>query len=254
MVERKISKVKSKDWILRNIYRMSTRTKPPYPPKVGESIGSWTVIAVWTNAKGFLQSFKCKCSCGHIEEYVNPSNLKVGNTQQCRSCAQKNRSAEPSVNWTNDCFYPGTDETRKKLLKSRLQGMIARCNQQHHIDAGIKVHAKWITDPNTFVAYIITLDGWSDPSLIPDRKNSFGNYEPENIRFITEADNARNKTNTKMVLFNGEKIDAMSFIEREFGIKRVSDNRKLYNLVYAKIKLGLTGEQIVMYAKMKRLV
>ena len=253
-MEREISKNKLKtDWILRDIYRMSTRTKPPYPPKVNQTVGSWLVIGAWTNRKGFLQSFKCKCSCGHIEEFVNPSNLKVGNTTQCKSCAQKNRSAEPNVNWSDDCFPPLMEDKLKNLLKSRLSGMIARCNQQHHIDAGIKVYSKWVMEPNEFVQYIIKLPGWSKSNLVPDRINSRGNYEPGNIRFITEANNARNKTNTKTVQYNGETIDAMSFIEQEFGIKRVSENRKLYNTVYKCVKRKMSGENIIKYVKMKRL-
>lgn len=256
MNERVVSKqsAKKNDWILREFYRLSTRTKPPYPPKVNQTIGSWLVIGAWTNSKGFLQAFKCKCICGHIEEYVNVSNLKIGNTTQCKSCAQKNRDTEPAVKWSDGCFPTLMNYNLKNLIKSRLSGMISRCNQQHHIDNDIKVYYRWVIDPSEFVQYIISLPGWYKSELIPDRIDSSGNYEPGNIRFITEADNARNKTNTRMVQYNGEEIDAMSFIENEFGVKRVSDNQKLYNFVYAKIKLGLSGEQIVKYVKMKRLV
>ena len=257
MVEREISKKSLKvkpDWTLREFYRMSKRTKPPMPPKVGTKVGSWTVIGAWTNSKGYLQSLKCQCDCGRVEEYINPSNIKVGNTQQCKSCGQKNRKLDKGADWSKANFPSNMNEIHKKRLKDILGGMIARCSQQHHIDTNIKVHESWISNPNTFISHMLTLDDWSVNDLIPDREDTFKGYEPGNVRFITHKDNARNRTDTVFVKYKGESIDVMSFAQQMFGLSRVSDNRKLYNAIHARASKGIDGELIIKYVKMKRLI
>ena len=40
---------------------------------------------------------------------------------------------------------------------------------------------------------LVTLDGWDDPDLELDRINNDRGYEPENLRFVTRAENTRNK-------------------------------------------------------------
>jgi len=242
------------DWILRDRFRVSRRTKPPYPPKMNEVIGSWTVIGIWTNKKGYLKSYKCKCACGHTEMYVNTNNLKVGNTTQCKSCGQKGKRTVPLVSWNNAVWPERLSNIDRQTVKSRLAGMIARCEKQHHIDNGIKVHNDWIYNSQTFLEFIIQLEGWDNKELIPDRINTRGNYEPGNIRFITNKENARNMTTTKYLTYEDKQYDIASFMETFFGVKKVKDNKKLYNFINAKMNEGKTGDVIMRWIKLKRLV
>ena len=256
MAERILSSenIKLDNLILRNVFRMSKRTKI-LPPKVGDKIGSWTIIGAWTTEKGYLSYYRCKCDCGAIEEYVNPSNIKSGSSKQCRSCGQANREeTKITANWSNDSFKKPLDQKQKDILIKRLGGMIDRCNTDAHKSKNITVHQQWLDDPSTFVDYITTLPGWEIESLIPDRINTFEGYVPGNIRFINNKENARNRTDTKFLKFEGKDVDIMSFIQTQFGVETAKQNVKLYNMVYMMAKKGQPGENIIKMCKMKKVI
>ncbi len=55
----------------------------------------------------------------------------------------------------------------------------------------------------------VNFKAWSDvngykENLVIDRRNTYGNYEPSNCRWITQKDNTRNTSRTKFYTFNGE--------------------------------------------------
>ena len=89
-------------------------------------------------------------------------------------------------------------EHRSRLL-SRLAAAINRChrpkdkNFKHYGERGVTVSPTWRADKAEFLRYIQTCPGWDNPVLEMDRRDVNGNYEPGNIRFITRAENMRNK-------------------------------------------------------------
>ncbi len=91
------------------------------------------------------------------------------------------------------------DLSHDKRLLGRIGLIIYRCcdptcaGWKDYGGRGIKVHEPWITDKGSFLAYLKTLDGWTDPELTIDRtENSLG-YEPGNLRFATRSLQNRNK-------------------------------------------------------------
>jgi hypothetical protein len=58
---------------------------------------------------------------------------------------------------------------------------------------GITLYCDWVNDPKSFVEYCKTLSGWDDPLLTLDRINNDGNYEPNNIRFVSRTIQSRNR-------------------------------------------------------------
>lgn len=54
---------------------------------------------------------------------------------------------------------------------------------------------EWRTDPAAFVAFALS-NGWK-PGLEIDRINGDGDYEPENVRFVTKEINRRNRGKQK---------------------------------------------------------
>jgi hypothetical protein len=94
-------------------------------------------------------------------------------------------------------------EHRVRLL-NRISACHSRCfnpktrNFSSYGGRGITV--TWGRDRRAFLEYLVTLDGWDDPSLELDRIDVDGPYGPGNLRFATKSENAKNK----------RRVDAMS--------------------------------------------
>jgi hypothetical protein len=82
--------------------------------------------------------------------------------------------------------------------------MIRRCtNPSFHMyrwygGRGIKVCERWTKVEN----FIADLDHLFAPGLEIDRINNDGNYEPGNVRFVTSAENLRNRESRKDCIEN----------------------------------------------------
>ena len=85
-----------------------------------------------------------------------------------------------------------------KLYK-KVYSAINRCSTHlHYGGRGIQVHKPWLKDPTAFVVYLTTLEGWNNPSLMLDRIDNDGHYEPGNLRFTTyEESNYNRRPNSK---------------------------------------------------------
>lgn len=78
---------------------------------------------------------------------------------------------------------------------------------------GIAVYPPWLKDPATFAAYLRTLEGWDNAGLMLDRINVDGNYEPNNLRYVTpkvSANNRRSKARVEIdnLLFRILNVDS----------------------------------------------
>ena len=127
----------------------------------------------------------CKCECGN-EVLVESNNLKTGHTQSC-GCFQ--REATSSANKTH-----GKRHTR---LYSIWNCMKNRCYRKcfhafhHYGGRGIKVCDEWLHNFQSFYDWAMA-NGYKDDLSI-DRINPNGNYEPTNCRWVTMAEQNKNK-------------------------------------------------------------
>lgn len=82
--------------------------------------------------------------------------------------------------------------------------MRRRCrekNRKHYFQKGIKVCKEW-NDFNIFSKWAYS-NGYKD-TLTIDRIDFNGNYEPSNCRWITNAEQQRNRSDIHYLSFNGE--------------------------------------------------
>lgn len=99
--------------------------------------------------------------------------------------------------------------------------MIDRCyNDRHpHFDRyggrGISVCDRW---KQSFIAFLEDMGDRPD-GLTLERKDTHGNYEPENCIWATHQEQNRNKTNGTALEFNGETMSVTEWSER-LGIDR----------------------------------
>lgn len=84
-------------------------------------------------------------------------------------------------------------------LRLAATGAIRRCTDpryklfKNYGGRGIKVYKPWIENPEKFITYLATLEGYDDPELVLDREDNDGNYRPGNLRFITRVESNINR-------------------------------------------------------------
>ena len=105
---------------------------------------------------------------------------------------------------------------------------------KYYGDRGIKVCSEWIHNPVAFIKWALR-NGYKK-NLHIDRINNDSDYSPENCRFVTNTENARNKTNNKMTLAKVKEIRAKySFrkytapmLAAEYGVSQWS----IYDIIW----------------------
>jgi hypothetical protein len=167
----------------------------------------------------------CRCECARYV-HVRGATLKAGRTSACPSCAAIERNTTHGAT--------GTD------LYSRWRAMINRCeNRNHHAwphygGRGITVCKEW----HQFEAFARDMGTGFSPLLELDRIDVDGNYEPDNCRWLTHAQQQRNKRTNHLVTFYNRAMTVTEWAEL-LGINR---NTLAYRLLR-----GWTTERALTY-------
>lgn len=139
----------------------------------------------------------CKCDCGGQKETIS-TNLLRGQTTSCGCKVVENvRSIS--------CKH---GESHTSRLYNIWAGMKKRCyspNNHKYKDygaRGIKMCNEWLKDYTVFRDWAMA-NGYTDGTTI-DRIDNNGNYEPGNCRWITVAEQQKNRRNTRLYIMNGQ--------------------------------------------------
>ena len=133
----------------------------------------------------------CKCDCGN-ETRVNAYKLTSGHTKSC-GCLKHNG-------------YHYTHKLGKPKTYSHWVNMKTRCYNKNSVkyktygERGITVCDEWL-DFKNFHEWAIT-HGYED-GLTIDRIDNDKGYCPENCRWVTRLQQAKNKRNNHMITYNG---------------------------------------------------
>jgi len=110
---------------------------------------------------------------------------------------------------------------------------------------GITVCERWRDNPQAFIEDILSLIGPRPPKKVLDRKNNDGNYEPNNIRWVTRHESTMNRRRD-----GGLKLDRTIVldIKRRLSIEESGASiARLHNIsesTVSKIKKGKTWKQV----------
>lgn len=176
-----------------------------------------------------VSKWKCVCDCGNVVT-VTCGNLKNGHTKSC-GCLVKEKAKE-----THTTHGQGATS-----LYSVWRGMLERCydeNNRYYKNygfRGIAVCEEWRTDFQIFYDWAIA-NGYKK-GLSIDRKDANGEYAPHNCRFVTMKVQQNNRTNNRLVTFDGKTMTVAEWSEAtEIPYKT------LYNRLYKgmPIELALT--------------
>ncbi len=149
----------------------------------------------------------CRCSCG-TEFEAERYNIICGNTKSC-GCLRKKKMLEnrqlPKIK--HGAFLK--KNKKKHKLYQVWDSMRQRCNNpnnkhyKNYGGRGIKVCKEWETDFSSFYNWAIK-NGYKK-GLTIDRSNNDKGYSPNNCRWITTAEQNRNKRNNVYFIIDGEK-------------------------------------------------
>lgn len=176
--------------------------------------------------------WKCQCDCGNIC-YVPANNLRKGTAKSC-GCYRSERGK-------NMLTLHGLGNCR---LNTIWHGMRTRCTnpKDYHFKRygakGIKVCDEWMNNFEAFYEWSVS-HGYRDDLSI-DRINPYGDYEPNNCRWVDNITQQNNKTNNHYIVFNGKKQSA-SMWARELGID--------VSLIYNRLKRGWSVEDTLTIPK-----
>jgi len=158
--------------------------------------------------------YKCKCDCGNIV-YVPSNSLITGNTKSC-GCL-----------FIEHITLHGMTKTREY---NSWQSMLSRCNNPKNMQyrnyggRGITVCDEW---KNSFENFLKDM-GERPENTSLDRIDVNGNYSPNNCRWATKAEQARNKRQTIWITFD-EKTQCLTDWANEIGISSEGLRYRLKN-------------------------
>lgn len=199
----------------------------------GKIFSRLTVLKYNGQNKNKKSLWLCKCECGK-EVTVMGSAMISGHTNSC-GCYSKDKA------WL----------TSHRMTKTRIygiwEGIKARClneNNSAYKDyggRGINICSEWVNFID-FKAWAFS-NGYAE-NLTIERKNVNGNYEPNNCTWLTNAEQAWNRTNTVKIIIDGAILN----------IKEVANKYNLKeSLVRQRCKKGWSVEEIISPVKKKRL-
>lgn len=126
-------------------------------------------------------------------------------------------------------------------------GIIQRCcnpnakNYRNYGGRGIRICNEWRENFSAFEEFCLS-NGW-EYGLQVDRIDNNKGYSPDNIQFVTRAENLRNKRTNHLITFLGETLCAADWCER-FGISG--------STLWRRLKSGWSIEDALTKPKQKR--
>lgn len=197
----------------------------------GQRFGMLTVLERCGTSKDGQKVYLCRCDCGNLKE-IRSGNLRGGHTNSCGCLASKataRRNRESAVH--GGC---GT----------RLYGiwidMRQRCSYEKSINwhlyggRGISVCDEWNESFEPFRDWALS-NGYAD-GLQLDRIDNDGNYEPDNCRWSTRAEQGNNRRTCVYVTIDGVTKSVTEWCS-ETGVNRM--------VAYARIRRGWVPAEAV---------
>lgn len=203
----------------------------------GQRYGKLVVLRPVGKNKFGGSMWLCRCDCG-TEKAVSLNALRNGYTKSCGCLERENRKA---FGTRSKRIHNGVGTRLYRVW----MGMKTRCyneNDEHWKDygsRGIKVCAEWEHSFENFREWAIA-HGYSDELTI-DRIDFNSDYCPDNCRWVTKADQQRNKRNNRYYTYHGEKKLLQGWAD-EFGVTR--------SMLQGRIRRGQDPQQVFdFYAK-----
>jgi hypothetical protein len=180
--------------------------------KIGKVYGRFTVLGNFRENKRVYA--KVQCSCGSPVRFVRIDGLRNGTSKSC-GCLRIEATTKHGM-WNHPVFHAWTK-------------MINRCSNPKdkryncYGGRGIKVCERWTVLKN----FVQDMSDTYKPGLTIDRINNDGDYEPENCRWATVAQQNRNYRRNVVLHHNGESMCAIDWaLKLNINPKNIYERKK----------------------------
>ena len=169
-----------------------------FKDETGKKYGRLTAINHYqkTSQNGKIRTYwVCICDCGNTKHICADNLRRKGRTPSCGCYKSEFFSKNTSTHrLTGTRVYRSWSSARQRCINPNDNNYI------HYGARGIKICERW----NSFEVFL--KDMGNPPSLnhTIERIDVNGNYEPNNCKWATPKEQARNKTNTKFYEYKGK--------------------------------------------------
>lgn len=194
---------------------------------IGKKFARLTCVGRADNDRHNHRVYRFQCACGNVILAVGV-DVRGGHTKSC-GCLQveavKRMATTHGLSKTKDYFL--------------YRGVIARCEipsasgYEYYGAQGISVCARWRDSFENFMQDM----GHRPRGYSIERIDNKGNYEPENCRWATLAEQSRNKSNNVIIEHDGHKY-ILEDLAQQHGMRSRTLSKRLF-------KQGLSPEAAI---------
>lgn len=156
--------------------------------------------------------FDCLCDCGRIKN-IDIHSLVSGNTQSCGCLGIERRSIATSKRCKKhgESYIFGVTPEYKTWLGMKYRCYNKKSNNFHRYGGrGIKVCDRW---KNNYENFLLDVGRRPMKNYTLDRIDNNGNYGPDNVRWTTRKEQARNTRKTIWLMIDGIKKPLQEWCE-----------------------------------------
>lgn len=203
------------------------------PVPIGERFGKYVVLSGAEPDAGKTK-YLCRCDCGTVRA-VYRNNLIRRPNGSC-GCLSIERISKLNLK------HGLSDTPEHNIWMTMKERCYNPKNHKYPIygGKGIKVCERWL---NNFSNFIEDMGKRPTVKHSIDRKDVLGNYEPDNCRWATATEQARNKTTNRIITTPWGEITVAEAAEKA-GVKQ--------HTIHKRIEYGFTGEDLFSKTRLKR--
>lgn len=188
----------------------------------GCKFGRLTALKIASSTRKWV--WECICECGN-KIIVSGHNLRGGNTRSCGCLRVENAKRTIVVNGESTTHGMTKTPEYRSWIHMRERCYCSKDKDyKNYGGRGIKVCDRWLNSFENFFA---------DMGLRPSGKhtldrypNKNGDYEPGNCRWATQKQQQNNRTNNRMIEYNGSILTLSQWSEK-LGIKGTTISERL---------------------------